>query len=452
MTRQDMSKNTTPTSPSPANGSGENPFFDQLRPSPDLSAANSTSAASSRPGSASGERTTPPATAAVRSSHRVRFGSGEALDDLNNRYTFSLRSHDDAPKNPVAAAAAAHQHQQGVPQTPPITLTSPNNSPSGRIYPQTEYFTSPIDVDSIGNASVKEKPFPLKAPPRTYSFGNDDELEMNEKYDQFHAKGQLTAKERAARLSRIGSFSAPGSAQTSPILSPSNPLNTYSVGAGQVQGGVPVDDIPLLDLGAAIPDSTTVDGKADRPKIRATKEAHDLVRQHTQRGPAGVLRPMMPRRSTESGFEPRSGAVTPVALQHEDYVKPPEQFRGGILSSLLKLYNPAQASSNTSHYAPSIASTAGSPTASGRTTPKWYNKSANTSSTSLGLLAASGAIASPAAGSSAGKNVRPKPKHRPHSGGVVGAIKNFSRANANLENEIKVRYNVYFFFFLGCPA
>lgn len=420
----DMSDNSIPLG-------GEGPFFDQPKTTPDSTGAASPSESSqtlSRPSSAHGERS-------ARGNHRVRFGSGEALDDLNNRYTFILRSPDETLNTnlPQAPLPVAH--------TPPVTLTSPNNSSSGRIYSQTEYFTSPIEVDSIDIPTGEKSP-PLKTLPRAYSFWGGDELEMDEKYDQFHmGKEQLSSKERAARLSKAGSFSAPNSAQASPVL---NPLNTYSVGTGQVQGGVPVDDIPLLDLRDDIADTGDKDSskKTERPKVTATKEAHDLVRQHTQRG----IRPLQARASTGEPLEPRSGAVTPVAHQHEDYVKAPEQFRGGILSSLLKLYNPpAHANQTPSHhnYAPIIASPAGSPTTSGRTTPKWYNKSANTSTTSLGgLLAASGsALVTPAAGISTGK----KAKHRPHSGGVVGALKNLSRPN--LEEEIKVGSWFLFCFF-----
>lgn len=418
-----MSKSNTPTSP------GKNPFFDEPKTDSDSTGAASSPESSqtpSRPGSAHGERL------AHRGNHRVRFGSGEALDNLNNRYTFNLRSPDESPES-----NRTQQPHHSIAQTPPITLTSPNTSPSGRTYTQAEYFQLPIDVDNI-DASIHDKAFVPKTPPRAYSFGQDDELEMNEKYDQFHMeKEQLSAKERAARLSKIGSFSAPNSAHTSPVL---NPIK-YSVGAAHIQGGVPVDDIPLLDLGE---DVGAGEKKQDRPKVAVTKEASDLVRQHTQRG----IRSFTARVGTGDTIEPRSGAVTPVAHQHEDYVRQPEQFRGGILSNLLKLYNPHERSHHHSHhgYSNSIASTTGSPPASGRTTPKWYNKSANTSTASLGLLVASGsALATPAAGTQ-GKGGRPKPKHRPHSGGISGAIKNFS--TRGLDDEIKVRYSMLYLLFL----
>ncbi|RPA89833.1 DUF1212-domain-containing protein [Choiromyces venosus 120613-1] len=398
---------------------------DLLQDGPKASEANNSSANSSRggsrPGSSNGER--------VRGNHRVRFGSGEVLDVQNNRHTFNLRSLEDyqSSDNPVSATPAT--------KTPPITLTSPNPSSSGRIYTRTDYFDSPIDIT---DTPTKLPTLPLKTPPRAFSFNsNDDDLELNEKYDKFIENDQLSSQERAARLGRIGSHSAPSSVHNSPTLA------VYSVGAGQAQGGVPVDDIPLLDLVNTPPQDSGHPTQTERPQISATREAHHLVRQHTTRGIAALN-----GRSKASGVETpdyglRSGTATPLAHQHEGYVQPPSQYRGGVLGSLLKLYNPPGHQGN--HYGHerhgSMGST-GSPTSSGRTTPKWYNKSANTSTTSLGgLLAASGTALVAPVGLGIRKE-RPRMKHRPHSGssGVVGALKNFSRHN--LEEEIKITVHI----------
>lgn len=411
-----MLESNTPVPP----GSGT-PLFDQPKATSDSTDITGSSSESSwtptQPGSvyAYDERL------AARGNHRVRFGSGEALDDLNNRYIFNLRSPNESP---------------GIDQPPPLEIAQ---TPSvtydiSHIYPRTEYFRSPIDVDSLG-AYIQEREFVPKIQLGVSSFGSGDEREMSEKYDQFHKSEQLPTKKMAARL---GSFSAPSSAQTSPLLNPISPLNSCIIGACRVQGVGPVNVIPPLDLGRDVEVTDIYKKPEARSRTIATKEASYLVRQHTQR---------QARAAAGDTIGPSSGAVTPVACRHEDYVQPPDHFRGGILGSLLKLYNPPhhEGSLNHSHhgYSNSIASTVvGSPTASGRTTPKWYNKSANASTTSLGgLLVASGsALATPAVGIY-GKNARPKSKHWPHCGGVVEAIKTFS--GKSLEEEIKVRYIYY---------
>ncbi|PWW78311.1 DUF1212-domain-containing protein [Tuber magnatum] len=350
---------------------------------PKVSEANDSSANSgrggSRPGSSNGER--------VRGNHRVRFGSGEVLDVQNNRHTFNLQSpedHQDSDSDNTVPGSP-------VVKTLPITLTSSNISPSDRINACTEYFGPPIDIT---DTPTRNPTPPLEMPPRAFSFNsNNGDLELNERHDKFAENDRLSSQERAARLRRIGSHSAPSSARNSPTLT------AYSVGAGRAHGGVPVDDIPLLDLGNAPPLDYNDPTKTERNKISVIREAHELVIQHTTRGVT-----LLNGRSRVGGVEtpdhaPESGTVTPVAHQHEGYVQPPSQYRGGVLGSLLKLYNPPGNHENHyGHECRSSMGSTGSPTSSGRTTPKWYNKSANTSTTSLrGLLAASGvAPAAPA--------------------------------------------------------
>jgi len=392
--------------------------------SPEASEANDSSANSgrggSRPGSSNGER--------VRSNYRVRFGSGEASDFQNNRHTFNLRS----PEDYQSSNSGSPAPDSPAIKTPPITLISSNTSPSGRIPALAEHFGPPIDTTET---PAEIPALSLKTPPRAFiSNSNDEGLELDEKYDKFIENDGLSSQGRAARLGRIGSCSAPSRAHNSPSLS------AYSVGAGQAQGGVPVYDIPLPDL-----ENTPRQDYNDAAdtKVTATREARELVRQHTTHGVAALNELFRAGGVETSDHTPRSGTATPVAHQHEGYVQPPSQYRRGVLGSLLKLYNPPGNYGN--HYGygrrNSIGS-AGSLTSSGRTTPKWYNRSANTSAASIGgLLAGSGAAAGcPASAGSAVKKDRPKMKHRPHSGGsgVVGALKNLSRPN--LEEEIKASY------------
>ncbi|GKT48151.1 universal stress protein A family protein [Colletotrichum spaethianum] len=92
--------------------------------------------------------------------------------------------------------------------------------------------------------------------------------------------------------------------------------------------------------------STAVDGAEDRRKVRSRPrknshlDAENLVRSHTKRAKKGGRGP-----NDYFKYQPppgtRSGAATPTLEQSyaHDYVPPPKQYHGGILSSLLKLYN-----------------------------------------------------------------------------------------------------------------
>ncbi|OBR15163.1 Pheromone-regulated membrane protein [Colletotrichum higginsianum IMI 349063] len=92
--------------------------------------------------------------------------------------------------------------------------------------------------------------------------------------------------------------------------------------------------------------SSAVDGAQDRRKVRSRPrknshlDAENLVRSHTKRSKKGDRGP-----NDYFKYQPppgvRSGTATPTLEQSyaHDYVPPPKQYQGGILSSLLKLYN-----------------------------------------------------------------------------------------------------------------
>ncbi|KAK2007702.1 DUF1212-domain-containing protein [Colletotrichum eremochloae] len=94
--------------------------------------------------------------------------------------------------------------------------------------------------------------------------------------------------------------------------------------------------------------STGVDGALDdrrnvrsRPRKNTHMDAEDLVRSHTRRAKKNERGPNDYFKYQQPAAGPRSGTVTPTLEQSyaHDYVPPPKQYRGGILSSLLKLYN-----------------------------------------------------------------------------------------------------------------
>lgn len=331
---------------------------------------------------------------------RVRFASGEALDEVNNRFHVALRD----------AASPAHSHGDGEITFTPTVVASPHprDSPSPDLQ-----MPSP------------HRPIPLKLPgARTYSF--EDEEEENEK--QFGTHGSTT-KESLQRYG--GSFSVPGSASNSPIL------------RGMEEGTIGVSDIPLLNVGSSGVDAN--DEGLNRRKT-GTEEAHNLVRQHTRKG--GLFASRKVPKSEQS-----SRASSPIGHDLEDYVKKPEFFRGGVLGGLLSLYqnaehpphdpyglpgHPAGAHQTHSRSASGVSLGGGQ---SGKTTPKWYTKSANTSTTSL-LVASGAQMMATAAGTTTPKMTRPKIKHRPSSFGSPGGVlkEKFGIGKSHsLENEIKVR-------------
>ena len=190
--------------------------------------------------------------------------------------------------------------------------------------------------------------------------------------------------EHINRLLRFKSASAPTSPQTTPVLSPHMFPQNRDL------------DIPLLDLNA---NRTPHTGPTDsRPSSAGTivggdrdkrcsmdsdnfgkREAERLVREHTKRH-----RSMDFFRHISSGDILRSETSTP----EDDGDSKHYTFNSGVLTNLLKLcyrltsyidcrYNEQPNSGNTP------------PSHSGRTTPKWYSKSPNNSTTSLNAVLAS---------------------------------------------------------------
>ncbi|KAK2020502.1 DUF1212-domain-containing protein [Colletotrichum zoysiae] len=109
--------------------------------------------------------------------------------------------------------------------------------------------------------------------------------------------------------------------------------------------------------------STGVDGTDDRRNVRSRPrknseknsqlDAENLVRSHTkrakknERGPNDYFKYQPPP-------GPRSGTATPTLEQSyaHDYVPPPKQYQGGILSSLLRLYNENGSGNNSGRNTP----------------------------------------------------------------------------------------------------
>ncbi|KAF9869715.1 hypothetical protein CkaCkLH20_12758 [Colletotrichum karsti] len=143
----------------------------------------------------------------------------------------------------------------------------------------------------------------------------------------------LEARQRADRLAvSIENYSSPPSRRGSlDMPNPHNPFNDET-------------DEDLDRVGGL---SSGVDGSQEarrkvrsRPRKNSQLAAENLVRSHTQRLKKGNKGPndYFKHQAPPGG---RSGTATPTLEQSyaHDYVPPPKQYHGGILSSLLKLYN-----------------------------------------------------------------------------------------------------------------
>lgn len=233
-------------------------------------------------------------------------------------------------------------------------------------------------------------------------------------------------KQQIHRFLRFKSPSAPTSPQQSPAPSP----NTYSQHRDS--------DIPLLELNGRRTDQadsrrSSTNTNTEREKERKSsdlvtpgkKEAERLVREHTRRSrPKEFFR----RLSSGDGLGMRSGAWTP----DEDGDSRHHAFNSGVLTNLLKLYSIVSSMLIHTRYneQPSTSSGNTPPSASGRTTPKWYSKSPNNSTTSLSALMASSTRAAAVPGFAASDSMS---MNSSHSGG-----RNLAHAFKSLHHKSKI--------------
>jgi uncharacterized membrane protein YjjP (DUF1212 family) len=170
----------------------------------------------------------------------------------------------------------------------------------------------------------------------------------------------------------------------------------------------------------------------------AREEAFNLVRAHTIR--PGAKTPPPPAHDHTEGEGHKNGHATPVEVNDGQYdgvynVPAPQQYRGSVLSQLLKLYKPTDTAGPglgaSYHHRNASASSAGgwtngSGSESGTTTPsrkKWYeqNRSQETLST---LIGASARLANPNMSGAEQKPPPPKrwPMHRRTSSNRMSAF------------------------------
>lgn len=223
-----------------------------------------------------------------------------------------------------------------------------------------------------------------------------------------HEKGRAhysahSAQERAHKLA-----SHLGRPSKSPTQSPWPSLPSSAASSPPIEASQPLDDaddIPMIRLPEKQLDYYSDEdddhyGLLDGQPQNRSSEAHQLVRQMIRRDSNLFNR----IRAHSPGL--RSGQATPVEERDPDsYVQRPSHYRGGILSSLLKLHNDQPGvGSHHGRYGHSRQNSSSdtsrglSPDPSWRHPQKprkWYEKSPNHSNSSLAGSTAKNSISSP---------------------------------------------------------
>ncbi|KAI6714403.1 hypothetical protein JHW43_003063 [Diplocarpon mali] len=392
-----------------------------------------------RPASAGGAPS-----ASLQRRSRVRFNSTSEANDAENQKS-KLPTRDPAiPSLPDVHTLA----EPAQPRSSPVHARTDSASSLLARMPETEQ-SNPFDDPPTRGSGHKPRPSRVRINSSVASENLPDATDFNEK--TFSA---LAAQERAQRVaSLVGSHSAPASRrgsleeETEDEVARPRPIRTRAY-------PVRIDDIPLVDMdsrrtydGAGLDsDEESFTKHPEQSKASSSTEAHKLVRAHTRKLNTDSWKtPMQPTPGLVSG------QVTPTEEQHEvGYVPRPTQYRGGVLSSLLKLYNAPPGAPGTRSRRESDAST-GSPSqlgtgSSGCNTPrtkhaKWYNQKNQSRDTLAGLIEAS-AILGAQGGAATPKKTRPGTGRRSHSGRILDSAKRTIANKPRLEDEIRITIHI----------
>lgn len=372
---------------------------------------------------------------------RVRFNStSEANDAANKKSSIPLRDRSLSPSTLMPPKKI---------KTSSLHSRSNSNATLQRRTPDIEK-EDPFSDHAAIHPVLKPRPSVKTNLGSNVTGDSEDVDDDNEK-----AFSALAAQERAQRIaSLVGSHSAPTSARTSLDEDEASP----TLGYGR-PGPYPVrfDDIPLAEMDSKrVYDETDDESDEDlatkKPKVSSTAEAHKLVRTHTRKNSPRDLQ----TEPLSHGLV--SGQATPIEDREFDdyYVPKPQQYRGGVLSSLLKLYNAPGGGSRPQSRRGSIDSQ-GSPLtgttpsmgSSGTSTPrskhpKWYSHKNQSQDTLGGLIEASAILGAPAGPNVPRKKgpIRPDMGKRTHSGKrIESAVRSFT-GRPRLEDEIRITVHI----------
>ncbi|KAK9332997.1 hypothetical protein V1520DRAFT_333232 [Lipomyces starkeyi] len=314
---------------------------------------------------------------------RVRFplgndpSSGSVLYPKDDSYVSAPGTPPSGTVTPPSRAERPSLHQR-FPSHELLTSSAKARGRSPRISPTSSVTDLRLESQDEGAISHETRQQPKRIGKPDVLLEEDEENEKSPSKLRTSVEEDEESRRLRYALANSGTRSAPGSATGSPVLDGHDIEN----GNGR---------IPDLDL-EKLENMRTLDGEVDP----LHEEARQLVRAHTIKFGAGT-----PGAGPDDRFmvesEPiPSGQQTPI--EREDYVPPPTHVKGGILSSLLKLYSDQQHQLNHNGGSRNSLDPYGSggntsPAASGVTTPtrKWYSRSANASTSSLaGLIVGSG--------------------------------------------------------------
>ncbi|OBT54399.1 hypothetical protein VE04_10327 [Pseudogymnoascus sp. 24MN13] len=371
---------------------------------------------------------------------RVRFNSKSEVNDLrNSRVIFPLR---DSAIDDTRLQLPAHTRKSSRNTGKDIEV------PKKRVADNENPFSDASAVEVV--APVPRKPRPSVLRNNSASSFTEDMMITDDGYTEPTSEKAFSAKAAQERAKRVASLVG-HSASSSRSLSAEG-FRSYPPSPLPRKGKQ--DDIPLMDMdkygyndGGLDSDEDEDEESKERRANASTSEAHKLVRTLTGRPTSGHVRVL----STDSTAL-ESGQLTPIHEQNytEDYVARPDQYRNGVLSSLLKLYNPQdgaankQRTSSTGSYgARSGFSTPGSSgaTTSKQKNAKWYNQKNQSRETLAGLVEASSKLAAYGGNTPTGQSSKRPPMHgRTHSGGFTQAFHKISRPR--LEDEIKITVHI----------
>lgn len=378
---------------------------------------------------------------------RVRFNSKSEVNDLrNSRVIFPLRDSaiDETRLQLPAPPAHTRKSSKNIKD-----IEVPKNRLADNERPGENPFSDASAIEVV--APVPKKPRPSVLRNNSASSFTEDMMVTDDGYTEPSSEKAFSAKAAQERAKRVASLVG-HSASSSRSLSVEG-FQSYPPSPLHKKGKQ--EDIPLVDMdndryndGGLDSDDEDDEESKERRANNSTSEAHKLVRTLTGRPTSGHVRVT----STDSTAL-ESGQLTPIHEQDytEDYVARPDHYRNGVLSSLLKLYNPQDGAAHrrrTSSTGSNGASRSGfsTPGSSGNTTPKhknakWYNQKNQSRETLAGLVEASSKLAAYGGTTPTGQSSKRPPMHgRTHSGGFTQAFHKISRPR--LEDEIKITVHI----------
>ena len=416
------------------------------------------------------------------------------MDSENKRAKFELPSDDSSESEGEAKSAPKGNERvrtrRGTSARAILQAAPQEQSSSSSIVGSSKSKPSILRKDSSHDSFKDDEPLevPVKRDEETPE-QDDDEGDGSHSIENAASKAfsAQTAQQRAQRLSRnIGIRSAPASRTGSPVKKPptlDKPVIRSPPPSPPIEGNrqpqFDLTEIPLEKLetrrayGIDDVSESDDDEKAGKPRRNMVRKkfhaaAQHLMKHHVERDPRNWFK--------FQSDEPllRSGQTTPIAERDpHDYVAPPQQYREGVLGSLMKLYNememggpfpkfpssPGQGQRRRSSSLDSDATTTnGTPTpsllgsgdSSGSPSPggtirkpkpvKWYNNQKHHSTGSIADLVSSSTSLAQPGGSRPGTAIRPKRKPKALKDQAMDTV--FGRKGSKPGEAIKIQVHL----------